>query len=499
MNKYYITTTLPYVNADPHIGFALEIIQADAIARYKRLQGFEVVFNTGTDEHGLKIQRKAEEAGIEPQEYVNGFAEKFKDLKERLNLSHSHFIRTTDEKHIKAAQEFWKRCKENGYIEKREYKAKYCVGCELEKTDSELVDGKCPLHPNYDLEYIEEENYFFLFSKLQDKLLDFYKANPDFVVPSNRYNEIKAFVERGLQDFSISRLKEKMSWGIEVPDDPEHVMYVWFDALTNYISTLDWPEGKEFDEIWGTEDNRNAIQVAGKDNLRQQSAMWQGMLLAAGVPLSKQVFIHGFITSEGKKMSKSLGNVVNPQEIVDLYGVDAVRYFLLGALPAFDDGDFSKERFEEYYTAHLANGIGNLTSRILTMLEKYNEGKVPAKAEDCFGLPEFWKGYDKAMNDYAFDKLVLEVNNLVSKIDGYISEKEPWAMAKRGEDISEILYVLGEGLAQLSLALFPIIPSTAEKIAEGLGKEIANLNRDWGNMGEGDMVTKLEILFPRLP
>src|SRR3989344_2595088 len=301
--KFYITTTLPYVNADPHIGFALEIIQADVMARYYRNAGYKVFFNTGVDEHGLKIFRKAKENNLDPQKYCNIYAKKFDDLKSALGLSYNNFIRTTDKHHQEAAQEFWKLCEKNKDIYLKNYKIKYCVGCELEKTESELVDGKCPVHPNLELEMIEEENYFFRYSKYQKKLLNFYKKNPEFVIPEKRYNEIKGFTEKGLEDFSISRLKEKMPWGVPVPGDDKHVMYVWFDALVNYISCLGWPDfakassGKArnlFKEFWP------GLQVAGKDNLRQQSSMWQAMLLSAGLPNSKQIFIHGFITSDGK-------------------------------------------------------------------------------------------------------------------------------------------------------------------------------------------------------
>ena len=338
--KFYITTTLPYVNAEPHIGFAFEIIQADAIARYHELLGDEVVFNFGTDEHGQKIYQKALEEGKDPQKYCDEYAAKFDALKKALNLNYTNFIRTTNSAHIKAAQEFWKLCVKNDDIYKKFYKIKYCVGCELEKTESELVDGKCPLHSNRDLEIIEEENYFFKFSKYQKPLLDFYKKNPDFVIPESKFNEIKTFVKSGLQDFSISRLKSKMPWGIDIPDDPEQIMYVWFDALINYISTLGWPEDeKKFKDFWP------GVQVAGKDNLRQQSAIWQAMLLSAKLSSSKQIFIHGFLTVNGQKISKSLGNVINPIELVKKYGTDPVRYFLLAKVHPFEDSDFTIEKF----------------------------------------------------------------------------------------------------------------------------------------------------------
>ncbi|MBU2542547.1 methionine--tRNA ligase [Patescibacteria group bacterium] len=506
MNKYYITTTLPYVNAKPHIGFALEIIQADVLARYHTLLGDEVVFNTGTDEHGLKIFRKAEESGVTPQAYCDEWAGKFDALKQTLNLSYTSFIRTTDKHHEEAAQKFWELCLANGDIYKKNYQIKYCVGCELEKTDSELEDEKCPTHPNLDLEIIDEENYFFKFSKFQEPLLKMYKANPDFVVPQHRFNEITKFVERGLQDFSISRIKEKMPWGVAVPNDETQVMYVWFDALVNYISTLGWPssakatEGgpSQFESFWP------GVQVAGKDNLRQQTAMWQAMLLSAGLPTSKQVFIHGFITSEGQKMSKSLGNVVDPFEIADEYGTDALRYYLLGAVPSYDDGDFSIERFEEFYTAHLVNGVGNLTSRILTMLEKYSESKITQRSAFSDQLSDFWERYNEALNKYNFEECVKIINNFVGELDTLISNEKPWekvrsassGQAKAGEDISGLLYQLAESLRHIAVALLPIIPESAEKILEQLGTK--DLSHDWGKLPENGIIKKGKILFPRL-
>lgn len=497
MSKFYITTTLPYVNADPHIGFALELIQADVVARYHRLKGDDVIFNTGTDEHGVKIYRKALEAGVEPQEYADKFAARFDALKEALNVSYTSFIRTSDAHHKKSAQEFWKLCEKNGDIYKKEYKIKYCVGCELEKTDSELEDGKCPIHPTYQLETLEEENYFFRFSKYEKKLLDIYEKDSNFIVPEHRFNEIKAFFDKGLQDFSISRLKEKMPWGVPVPSDDKHVMYVWFDALTNYVSTLGWPEDKEnFEAFWP------GIQVAGKDNLRQQTAMWQAMLLSAGLPTSKQVFIHGFISSEGKKMSKSIGNVVDPFEVVNEYGIDSLRFYLLGAIPSYDDGDFSIKRFEDFYTAHLVNGIGNLTSRITTMLERYSKQGL-TKSPDIFNTEVFWNEYEASIEKFNFEETIQIINNLVSSCDTKISEEKPWEKEKSGQDVSELMYQLGECLRHIGLSLLPVIPSASKSILSLLGEqEFGNLSlgeeKKWGGLKKNAIIKKGEALFPRL-
>ncbi|HTK03742.1 MAG TPA: methionine--tRNA ligase [Alphaproteobacteria bacterium] len=476
--KFYITTTAPYVNSDPHLGFALEIIQADVIARYHKLIGDEVFFNTGTDEHGKKIYEKAVEAGKDPQEYVDEYAAKFDNLKKALNLSYNSFWRATNPKHILAAQEMWRRVKENGFIEKGIYKAKYCVGCELEKTDSDLVDGKCPLHPTKEIEIIEEENYFFKFSKLQEKLLEYYDTHPNFVIPEHRQKEIYNFVKEGLADFSISRVKEKMPWGVPVPDDDKHVMYVWFDALTYYISALGWPENEErFKDFWGTLENPNAIQVAGKDNLRQQTAMWQAMLLAANLPNTKQIFIHGFITSNGQKMSKSLGNVVDPIEYVEKYGTDALRYYLLAKVSPTEDSDFTKEKFEEVYNSDLANGLGNLVSRVAKLCES-SEIKFPLNPapKDLFA-----QQISGPLEEFKFDIALTNIWHRIANQNEYINEREPWKQT--GEDLRETLENCILGIEFLCLSLRPFLPETAAKIEEQF---------------KGPKIKSSEPLFPRL-
>ncbi len=464
---FYITTTLPYVNAEAHMGHALEFIQADYIARHKAMQGHEVFFNTGTDEHGLKIYQKALEAGLSPKDYVDGYAEKFKALKPILNLSFTHFIRTTDTNHIEAAQEFWKRCAQNvdadgkSDVYKGEYDAKYCVGCELEKSESELVDGKCPIHPNNEIQIIKEENYFFRWSRYQQALLDLYRDRPDFVVPEGRLNEIRTFVEGGLRDFSISRKKDKMPWGVPVPGDDEHVMYVWFDALVNYISTTGWPnEGadSDFAKFWP------GMQVAGKDNLRQQSAMWQAMLMSAKLPASSQIFIHGFITSGGQKMSKSIGNVINPLDVVNEFGIDALRYFLAHQLPAYEDGDFTMERFKEAYNTQLANGIGNLTSRILKMAVSY-EVSFEGINSDLAGKAELFNKLEAPFARFNFAEASDVVWKRIGELDVFIQENAPFKKIKVDADAAkkDVRYLLEE-LYKVAYALAPFMPETSEKV-----------------------------------
>lgn len=477
VKSYYLTTTLPYVNAKPHIGFALEIIQADVLARYHAHLGEEIFFNTGTDEHGKKIYEKAIEEDKDPQAYTDEYAAKFDELKSALNLSYNHFIRTTEAHHKQAAQALWKLCEQKGFIAKGIYKAKYCVGCELEKNDSDLVDGRCPLHPTKEIELIEEENYFFKFSdpRIKAGLLAHLDRYPDFVVPSNRQKEIRNFIEGGLQDFSISRVKAKMPWGVAVPDDPAHVMYVWFDALTNYISTLGWPENmSEFEKYWGTKDRPLAVQVAGKDNLRQQSSMWQAMLIAAGLPLTRQILIHGFITSGGQKMSKSLGNVIDPLEYSEKYGTDALRYYLLAKMNPFEDSDFTREKFEEAYQADLANGLGNLVARVAAMA--VGGEFSPQDLESNLSAE-----VASALAEYKFDGAMANIWERIKKADQFVSEKRVWELKDREREAA-LIALVGD-IRQIAVDLQPFMPETAGKIAKQFG---------------GEKIVKGESLFPRL-
>ena len=462
-NNFYITTTLPYVNAEPHIGFGLEIVETDVIARYQRQLGKNVIFNTGTDEHGQKIYQKAVESGLEPQTYCDQYATKFKELKTLLNLNFTHFIRTTNKDHQKAAQSFWLRARDAGDIYKAKYQVKYCIGCELEKTESELVDGHCPIHPQLELEVRDEENYFFKFSKYQQQLLDFFQGHPEFVKPASKMNEAIAFVKNGLNDFSISRLKSKMPWGVAVPDDPDHVMYVWFDALVNYVSTLGWPDNNtEFEQFWP------GVQVAGKDNLRQQAVMWQAMLLSAGLPLSKKVLINGFISIDGQKMSKSLGNVISPEQMVDKYGKDATRMLLISLGTFADDMDVSWSRLDELYTAHLANGLGNLCSRVAKMADNEN---LVLKEETKNHLTT--KQYHQLMDEYELTKALELILDLITQTDLYLSENEPWK--KSGEEKLEILNEAIRKIRMIGLLLAPFMPTVSKMILNHFQGEIIAL------------------------
>ncbi len=457
--NFFLTTTLPYVNADPHIGFALELVQADITARYRKLMGDEVFFSTGTDEHGQKLYEAAQKAGLPPQEYVDGFAAKFRELKTKLNLdSDLRFVRTTDPSHIDAAQEIWRRCLAKGDIEKRTYKGLYCVGDEAFMKESDLVGGKCPNHPNMELVELEEENYFFLLSKYQQQILD-YLSREGVIVPEWRRQEARTFAEKGLEDFSISRVKDKMPWGIPVPNDDTQVMYVWFDALTNYISTLGWPDDSEgnFQKYWN---EGEVMQMAGKDQVRFQSIMWQGMLFSAGIKNTDCVFYHGFITSGGQKMSKSLGNVIDPMTLVDEFGIDALRYFLARHVHPVDDSDFTMERFKEAYNADLANGIGNVTARIMTLAQKNLSEAVPRPDPKGFASE-----YTDALESYDFNRACSYVMEQVQRIDRKISETEPFKLVKTDPEAGKTLIAeLATELYGIARLLSPFMPHTSDAI-----------------------------------
>ena len=455
---FYITTTLPYVNADPHIGFALEMVQADIIARYRALSGDDVFFTTGTDEHGLKIYRKAEESGKDPQAYTDEYAAKFQQLKQKLDLHPElHFVRTTDPHHKMAAEEMWRRCEKAGDIYKKKYKGLYCVGDEAFLKESDLVDGKCPNHPSMEPVEVEEENYFFNLKKYEKSLLE-YLSRENVIVPEWRRQEAIKFVERGLEDFSISRLKEKMPWGVPVPGDDSQTIYVWFDALTNYISTLGWPDDPEgnYKKFW---ENGETLQLAGKDQVRFQSVMWQAMLMSAGLPATKQVFYHGFITSGGQKMSKSMGNVIDPLAIVDEFGVDALRYFLARHVHPFEDSDVTMERFKEAYNADLANGIGNLAGRIMQLSEKNLPGPVAVQ------FVPYPSEFTDALAAYDYSAATNQIMLRVQALDQKINQTEPFKVVKTdAEKGREIITQLVRELAAIDLLLEPFMPETSEKI-----------------------------------
>ena len=486
---FYITTTLPYVNADPHIGFAMEIIRADIISRYKRSQGYDVFFNTGTDEHGAKIYENSIKEGVDPQEYVDIYAKKFRELTTLLSIENVNFIRTTDSKHIIAAKEMWGRCYKNGDIYKKEYKIKYCIGCELEKTESELTEDKCPTHPNRDIEVREEENYFFRWSKYQDSLLNFYKANPNFVTPDFRFNEIKAFVDRGLEDFSISRLKSKMPWGVAVPagycdsgDEDKHVMYVWFDALTSYISTLDWGESASlnFEKYWlqtsaisaVPPDHREVIQYCGKDNLRQQSAMWQAMLMSAGLPLSTNIIINGFIISGGIKMSKSIGNVISPFEVINIYKSvtdfpeEVLRFILCHEVSSFEDGDITNESIKSVYASFLQNGIGNQVNRILKLSSLYLDADDIQQILETAEQGKLSDEYTSYLDDFKINEAIHLVTTKVKALDEYIQSTEPFKLVKSMDEndkdkAKEIIKQSVLNLCEIGHHLYFFMPRTS--------------------------------------
>lgn len=472
-NARYITTTLPYVNADPHIGFALEVVQADALARYHRLMGDEVFYFLGTDEHGQKILRAAEKAGQEVKEYVDHYAAEVQKLTEVLNLEVDARIRTTDPQHYAAAQEMWKRCEAAGDIYKKTYTGLYCVGCEAYKTGKDLTEeGKCSLHPSLTPEEISEENYFFRYSKYAPQLLE-YLSREDVVIPDWRREEAINFVKGGLEDFSISREKARLSWGIPVPGDDSQVMYVWFDALTSYISVLGWPEDADgnFKKFW---EAGHTLQMAGKDQVRFQSLMWQAMLMSVGIKNTDQVFYHGFINSGGQRMSKSLGNVISPYELVEKYGTDATRYILLRHVHPFDDSDVTWERLDEWYTANLVNGLGNLVARVMKLCEDNL---------DAYSGVFSWDGYIGNMESYNLQAAMDAVWSRIQKVDEKITTTAPFRVIK--EDVArgkELIDSLRADVLHIARMLRPFMPETSEKIHDAI--VVAN--------------KKPENLFPRL-
>lgn len=461
MNKIYITTSIPYVNADPHIGFGLEYVQVDAAGRYwrERYGKENVRTQTGSDENSLKNVRAAEEAGEEVSEFVKRHAAEFEVLEDVLGCQYDDFIRTREERHIRGAQALWSRCKPDD-IYKKSYTGLYCVGCELFYLEKDAENRHCPIHKN-ELEEISEENYFFRLSNYQSELIELIESKQLKIMPENRKNEVLSFIKSGLEDFSISRSQERAKhWGVPVPGDESQVMYVWFDALSNYITALGFADDAEDYHRFWLENERRA-HVIGKDIVRFHAVYWPAMLMSAGVPLPTELFVHPFFTIEGEKMSKSLGNMIRPKELVEEYGVDAVRYFLLREMPYADDGDVSKDRLEIRY-AELANQLGNLVSRVAAMSNNYFDGKLDLPRVDWLkqdaDLEDFMNHYNfKAYLDYVFE-IIAHANELIDKEKPFKTVKtDPDVARKTLADVAEIIRWTGK-------ALKPIMPETAQEI-----------------------------------
>ena len=469
MPKFYVTTSIPYVNAAPHIGFAMELLTADVLARYHRLQGDTVLFSTGSDEHGGKIKEKAIENNVTPQAYTDEISQAFRDLAKLVNSSNDRFIRTTNPAHIASAQIIWERLAQ--YIYKGTYKGWYCTGCEEFVTEKAVQERKgiCPAH-NKPYEQLEEDNYFFKLSAFTQPVLEAIESNALKIVPDTRRNEILQVLKDGLEDISVSRPITQLDWGIPVPGDDSQVMYVWFEALMNYLTVLGYPNSDDFKTYWSPD-----VQIVGKDIIRFHAAIWPAMLLGLELPLPKLLYAHGFVTSGGAKMSKSIGNVIAPKAIIDQYGVDAFRYYFLRHVPSYDDGDFSWERFEVVYNTELGNELGNLVQRVATMVGRYLEGIVgetPAPAHDIHAFHE-------SLAECRFDRALETVWTQVRGLNQYIDEQKPWVLGKNPDDFDHLREVLAycvSCLIEIADLLKPFMPDTADKIlslfASGYIKEV---------------------------
>jgi len=511
MRKFYLTTSIYYVNAKPHIGHCYESTVADALARYHRLKGADVYFLTGTDEHGQKVAKAAAEAGVSTQEFVDSVVKPSIELWKRMSISYDDFIRTTQERHIKVVQAVFTKLHEKGELFESEYKGWYCAPCEAFWPESQLEAGNCP-DCKRPVEQITETNWFFRMSKYQGWLIDYIKSHPDFIKPESRKNEILSFLEQPLQDLCISRPRSRLEWGVEIPFSKDHVSYVWFDALLNYISALGYAGGDDtkFRKYWPAD-----IHILGKDIIRFHTVFWPIILHTLGIEPPKTVFAHGhWLDAKGRKMSKSLGNAVDPVEIIDKYGPDPLRYFLLSEIPYGHDGLFSEEALVSRLNTDLANDIGNLLNRTLTMIEKYYGGEVPVPANTndpadvelkalAAGLPA---KMDAAMTELDFPSAAGAIWELVNKANKYIEVQAPWSLDKQGrkDRLADVMYSLSEILRIVAIAVSPFMPSSAQKMWEQLGiagplsaARASDIGK-WGMMIPATQVKKGAPLFPRI-
>ena len=505
--RFYVTTPIYYVNDKPHIGHAYTTLACDVLARFKRLDGFDVMFLTGTDEHGQKVEKAARDNDVTPQQFTDSVSRNFRDLTARMNFSNDDFIRTTEARHREACQKLWSILLERGHISLGSYAGWYAVRDEAFYTETEIVDGKAP--SGAPVEWVEEPSYFFDLSKWQQPLLEFYEANPDFVGPESRFNEVKSFVKGGLRDLSVSRAS--FSWGVPVPDDDAHVMYVWLDALTNYVTATGWPtdgaygDAERNSRFWPAD-----LHMVGKDILRFHAVYWPAFLMAAGLPLPRRVFAHGWWTNEGEKISKSLGNVIDPNGLADEFGLDQTRYFLMREVPFGNDGDFSRRAMIHRMNGDLANDLGNLSQRVLSMVFKNCEGVMPALPatptdEDAAMLAAadgLLEAVRVQMDQQAFHEALRLIWQVVADANRYVDSMAPWGLKKTDPArMGEVLAVLAETIRQVAILVQPVMPESASRILDqlGVGQEHRGFTQLAGNarIDAGVTISKPEPVFPR--
>jgi methionyl-tRNA synthetase len=510
VSVFYITTPIYYVNARPHLGHAYTTVVADVLNRFRKMCGEETYFLTGTDEHGDKVVQAAKDEGMSPLAYADQISGLFKAMWPELDIEYDYFIRTTDPAHIKVVKEVLQQIYDSGDIYFSEYEGAYCFGCERFYVERELVDGRCPDHKTIP-EVISESNYFFRMSKYQEWLIDYINTNPDFIRPERYKNEVLAFLREPLEDLCISRPKSRLQWGITLPFDDNYVTYVWFDALLNYISALGYPDGELFEKLWP-----GVSHLVAKDILKPHGIYWPIMLRAAGIPLYQHLNVHGYWNVDETKMSKSLGNVVDPLELKGVYGADAFRYFLMREMVFGLDSSFNEEAFVQRYNSDLANDLGNLFSRSLTMVHKYFEGVVPQAVPGTeSGLDsalvanseKALQDYHEAMEEYAFHKALMAIWEFINHINKYIDVTAPWELAKRKElheELRTVLYNIIEGLRIIAGLIYPIMPRTARIMQEHLAlsspesfQTLADLSV-WGKTAPGTQLPKTLTLFPRI-
>jgi methionyl-tRNA synthetase len=506
MSKFYVTTAIVYPNAAPHLGFVYELVGTDVLARYHRLLGDDTFFLTGTDEHSQNVRRKAEEEGVPTEVFTARMAQLYRDVEARFGISYDRFIRTEDPDHYRGVQAFVARMQARGDIYKGAYEGWYCVSCEAFKTESELKNGYCLIHPTLKAQWLTEENYFFALSKYQDRLQQLIDKHPEFIQPESHRNEVLGWLKEGLRDFSISR--STIKWGIPFPGDDKHVVYVWGDALANYITGAGYGTDEAMFKRWWPAD----LHVIGKDITRFHCLYWPAMLMSAGLAVPKRVYAHGFLTVRGEKMSKSAGNYIDPLEAAERFGADAVRYLLLRELPFDRDGDISWETMVDRYNADLANDLGNFVYRTLSMLQRYFDGKVPAPDGDATPLDKKLqtafeaaaRGLDRHLKALDFTAALTQVWEAINRGNKYIEESAPWVLARQSDQrkrLQTVLYNLVEAIRLSSYLIAPFLPETATKIAAQVKADLKapwEGARQWGRLAPRTQTSLGEVLFPRI-